>query len=445
MVVAGIGVSLATCANHPCATWKGLLAHGLQQCLDVCATDAAIIENQKEILNNPKTRAHGLTAIGQFITDELREHRPGCYGRWLQESIGAIQAVDTALVQALSSLNVKLATTNYDEMLTSGTQCTPITWRDKAQVTRFFRENTDHILHLHGHYKTPESVILGTQSYATICGDDYAQDALKSFLIQGTIVFVGCGTGLADPNFGALLDWARKILAQCHHTHFILVRSVDVDDVRSQLHGTPVEPVCYGDSFADLDPFLTSLVHRIKLARDPQPFSILTSAQSTFESTWDDLETRRELLGAKEYLTQSRQLAAGLRKVGGNRRAAMAFSSRVHNAKRHLLVAEHIEFAMDAAEWLLEEDLPELVNDHLNEIRRIIESADLPKELLYRFRELKIKWFDASCAYRQTLEAIDEVFINANSDEQESLLAEKAEIHFLQGNFNEAHSAATRG
>ena len=98
IAVAGIGVSLATCGGHECASWKGLLRHGLQRCQDVCGTDTALLAAQRAILDNPKAPAHAWISVGQFITDELNAKRPGLFGAWLNDSIGAIKHTDTKLV-----------------------------------------------------------------------------------------------------------------------------------------------------------------------------------------------------------------------------------------------------------------------------------------------------------------------------------------------------------
>ena len=95
MVIAGTGVSLATCGNHPCASWKGLLLNGLQRCLDVCGTDEGLIDTQRAILQNPKAPVHSWINVGQFITDELKRHRTGSFNAWLSESIGGITATET--------------------------------------------------------------------------------------------------------------------------------------------------------------------------------------------------------------------------------------------------------------------------------------------------------------------------------------------------------------
>jgi hypothetical protein len=61
-----------------------------------------------------------------------------------------------------------------------------------------------------------------------------------------TIVFVGCGyEGLADPNFGRLLDWARQAFRKSQAEHFLLCRERDLGDLRLRIQDSGILPVVY--------------------------------------------------------------------------------------------------------------------------------------------------------------------------------------------------------
>lgn len=438
MVVAGIGVSLATCDNDPCASWKGLLQHGLKRCEEICGTPSALLKPYREILTNPAAPSHSLINVGQFITDELNGKRPGCFGGWLFDSIGGIKTTDTTLVCALASLGVKLATTNYDNMIEEVTGRSPITWRDDVRATLFFRESTNDILHLHGYYLQPDSIILGARSYRDICSNESAQNALRSLMFMGTLVFVGCGTGLEDPNFGTLLEWARESLANRHHTHFILVRRGEVEDWRRRLEGMPIEFVTYGSDHGNLAPFLQSLAERVHKIRVREPLSILSASQTDFDACWEELGSGREGMSTLEYLQRSRMLAAKLWQAGGRHRAALAFSSRLDSHGESLLVSEYVEFALDATEWLLDDNLAFQATKHLTEIGKRTRETGIASPHQMRFRFLRVQCMDAMCAYSESLQAIEEALPHAGDEERARLEVERCEMHFLQGNFSQA-------
>jgi hypothetical protein len=438
MVVAGIGVSLASCEPHECTSWKGLLRHGLRRCQEVCGTDPGLIASHQAILDNEKAPPHSWISVGQFITDELNGRRPGLYGAWLKDSIGSIRATDTSLVSALAELGANLGTTNYDATIETGTGRSPITWRDRASATAFFRGSSQDVLHLHGYYRQPDTVILGARSYAEICHDEFFQTALRGLMIHGTLIFVGCGAGLEDQNFGTLLEWGRRTLAECQHTHFILVRAAEVDEWRQCLKGMPIEPVSYGAHHGDLLPFITGLVERVRQKRVFNPLSVLSSSQTDFEARWDELGRQRQELPPSEYFSRSRTLAQQLWVAGGRHRAALAFSNRLVFQAEGLLNPEYVDFALDAAERLLDDDMPSLASQHLGEIAKRLADGGVPEAHRKRFLELRIRCMDSLCAYTETLRAIEDTLPHVTGDERRRLEAERSEIHFLQGNFGQA-------
>ncbi|KFY82485.1 hypothetical protein V498_08574, partial [Pseudogymnoascus sp. VKM F-4517 (FW-2822)] len=69
-----------------------------------------------------------------------------------------------------------------------------------------------------------------------------------------TILFVGCGSGLEDPNFDALLRWASKRHKNLPHQHYLLIR--DDDSVNYQ----PLLRVKCGPRYEDLVFYLKRLL-----------------------------------------------------------------------------------------------------------------------------------------------------------------------------------------
>src|SRR5262249_52984915 len=192
------------------------------------------------------------------------------------------------------------------------------------------------------------------------------------------------------------------------------LRSGEVEVWRERLRGIPIDPVPYGHEYRDLTPFLNDLAARVQRSRVHEPLSLLYASQTDFDARWDELERSREQLPALDYFRRSRMLAAELWQAGGRRRAAMAFSGRLTFQGQPLLIPEYLEFALDAAEWLLDDDLPLLASGHLTDVERKLESADIPDQLLSRFRRLRVWCMDALCAYTETLRAIDEALCHAS-------------------------------
>jgi hypothetical protein len=98
---------------------------------------------------------------------------------------------------------------------------------------------------------------------------DEVQNVLKTFLEYKTILFVGCGSGLEDPNFDALLKWASERHKNIPNRHCLLIRNGDTLNYR------PLMRLKYGDDYQDLVPYLNRL-----LDESPQPAEVSAYAST---------------------------------------------------------------------------------------------------------------------------------------------------------------------
>lgn len=262
VVVVGTGVSMASIDGSigisKVARWNGLLENGLSRCVDlgtIPSQDAEIVALQ--IQRNTVT---SLIDAAQKISDGLAP-RINEKSYWLKESIGQLKISDPHLITSIAGLGGILATLNYDDLLHQVTRRKPVHWRQDSEITRLIRDKSnDFILHLHGHWKTPDSVILDRESYEEISKDLKTQDLLRNFARFSTLLFIGCGETFLDPNFQTLLDWSKRAMVGEDHRHFILCRSQDKQGFQQGLieHGY-LAPLIYGDEFSDLDKFLQDL------------------------------------------------------------------------------------------------------------------------------------------------------------------------------------------
>jgi hypothetical protein len=168
---------------------------------------------------------------------------------------------DHRLIDAIVGLGGILATLNYDDLLHQVTKRKPLHWLEPTEVNKLLRDKSrDFILHLHGHWKSPNSVILDRKSYEKIAENEKFHNLFRSFTLSRTFLFVGCGTTFLDPNFQAWLNWAKNGMAGEDHRHFILCRVEDQQNYHQQLleHGY-LAPLVYGNDFTDLAPFLLNL------------------------------------------------------------------------------------------------------------------------------------------------------------------------------------------
>jgi len=259
-VVVGAGVAIAATLGTPqapLASWEGLLLHGLDHCVRFAGKSERWAAALRSRLAPP--RAAALLAVAGEVCAALDAPGRGELGRWLEDTAGKLHAARRDELEALRNLGLPLLTTNYDGLLEEVTGLAAATWQDAWAFEDLLHGKPPRaVLHLHGHWRHPDSVILDPAAYGRAA--PVVQDLLKALRLSHTLLFVGCGEGLADPNWSALRRWSRTILAGSRYRHFRLCRTADLARLRRQ--HPPAErifAVPYGDGFGELAPFLRQL------------------------------------------------------------------------------------------------------------------------------------------------------------------------------------------
>ncbi len=256
LAILGAGVSVAASGNNSVASWKGLLLDGVQRCVGLgrCTSEAA---------DRLRAQIDGdmidLLCAAENISQRLDAPGPD-YSRWLEETVGALQVQSAEVISAIADLGITIATTNYDDLIEQVTGLRPVTWREKNRAESLLHGRSHGVLHLHGHWEQPDSVVLGIRSYDSILANDHAQDIMKAIRFTRTILYIGFGAGLNDLNFGAFLRWSGQVFADSQFPHFRLCLTSELSDVRQQHPRTQrIEPIDFGSSHGDLPKFLRSL------------------------------------------------------------------------------------------------------------------------------------------------------------------------------------------
>ncbi|HEU4881231.1 MAG TPA: tetratricopeptide repeat protein [Longimicrobium sp.] len=260
VAIVGAGVSVGATKGKPVASWQGLLRHGVDRCREL--PTAGLTEAGAKLLHEQIDSGDldMMLAAAEVVSRKLGAPGGGEWRRWLRETVGELRAEQTNVIEALRDLGVTIATTNYDGLIEEVTGLPPVTWRDGAIVERVLKGDEQGILHLHGYWKDPESVVLGIRDYEKVLGDAHAQTMQRAMRSLNTLVFVGCGEGLADPNFGALLRWSEGVFAGSEYRHFRLALDREVTGLQAR---HPAEQrilvLGYGPDFGDLAGFLRGL------------------------------------------------------------------------------------------------------------------------------------------------------------------------------------------
>ena len=216
LVVVGTGISMgATGTSH--ASWLGLLEHGIDHLVRTEEFTKSRGETLVQSLRSTFSPFDLKLALQHAENIEINLKTPDlqAFADWLESAFRCFKARSggTETLDALRDLQqagALLLTTNYDSLLSDATGLPPITWEEHDEFLQVINRQREGILHIHGHWQQPASVVLGRSSYNRIVRDDQFQSAFKSLWLEWSWVFVGCGDGLDDPNLGLLLEWGKQ-------------------------------------------------------------------------------------------------------------------------------------------------------------------------------------------------------------------------------------------
>jgi HEAT repeat protein len=307
-VIVGAGVSIAATGAAATASWIGLLTDGIDRCASVVpGLPGRWADRMHDLLDlGREGDTEALLSVAEQITVKLGGASGGEMKRWLRETVGALHLRHPDVPRTLGGLGAPLLTTNYDDILEEATHRRALDWRDTADVERVLRGEDNAIVHLHGYWRRSENLVLGVRSYEDVLRNTHAQTVLRALRMTKTLLFVGFGAGLDDPNFGALLRWTREVFASSEVRHYRLARADEVEAVQAQ--HKPEERVfvlSYGERHADLALFLAGLTP----ARHPAALGLAPAAAQP------DATSRPRILVAGPFFGVPRSLRPDLLRI----------------------------------------------------------------------------------------------------------------------------------
>ncbi|MDR3638812.1 MAG: SIR2 family protein [Isosphaeraceae bacterium] len=380
--------------------------------------------------------------LGEFIevasevSKQLGAPRSGLYAGWLQETVGKLTASEPRLIRAISTWGSPIATTNYDTLLSQQTGLEPITWKDHSWLAQFFDGDVKRVLHLHGVYTRPETVVLGARSYEDVIRDREIQDAMKALVFGKTLVFVGCGVaGLGDPNIGGLISWYKDVLGEMVRPSYLLVSEPEREGWRPVIEGSQIRVISYGASHAALPGFLEQVTGQVSQRRLPdRPLDILVRAQPTFDQRLHEILARKEELGTSEMMRQLMELVRSHWQSGGRRSAWMAVAGRLQNEGKALQAEERLRFGLELANMMFADGMPDDAFGTLRELLADVESGDVRPDQRHQYWETQSRCLQAMGPYVDTKHALERAITTAPDEATRlTLEAELAEFRFLQG------------
>jgi len=141
-----------------------------------------------------------------------------------------------------------------------------ISWADHPKVLQYLNGQRSGILHLHGFWDEPETVILGSKSYERQ-GDERRKFLQELASLTRPTLFVGCSAdGLNDPDFSRLQDWLRGWRGAFPRRYWLVSQGVDAKPDMSW----GLFPINYG-AHDELPKFLRELAPAIAPPPPPLP------------------------------------------------------------------------------------------------------------------------------------------------------------------------------
>lgn len=217
VIVVGAGVTISG-TGQPHASWLGLLKHGVQHLVTKDRFTKKFGDELDSSLNRAFSPFQLKDALNHAETVEQILNTPDekAFEEWLESAFSNLKIQDDekarALLDSLRDLHeagALLLTTNYDSLLTEITGAPPVTWEEHADFHRVMTRQTEGVLHIHGHWQRPSSIVLGNKSYNRVVSDVDFQQLLRTLWLEWTWIYVGCGDGFNDPNLGRLLEWSN--------------------------------------------------------------------------------------------------------------------------------------------------------------------------------------------------------------------------------------------
>ncbi|MER6612264.1 SIR2 family NAD-dependent protein deacylase [Streptomyces xantholiticus] len=252
--VVGAGVSLLASGSAPAASWLGLIQSGVERCADL---DPSLKKWRLDSLKILKAKdASSKVGVAQEVKDHLEKAPGDQYADWLAETVGALPIANRGILDALSVPRTPILTTNYDDLLERASGKNTVTWDRLAEMQHEIRMPGSSIIHLHGFWRRKESVIFGYRDYSNILKDQASQAILRALLSFKTLIFVGFGQGLSDPNFSGLTGWLTSTLSDTGVAPITLVRDEEYKKEATKYRQIGINAVPYGPEYGDLESFL---------------------------------------------------------------------------------------------------------------------------------------------------------------------------------------------
>ncbi|WP_263090276.1 SIR2 family protein [Curtobacterium sp. RIT-PI-V] len=255
--IVGTGYSAAATGGEKHATWRGLIENGIAKA-ESLGSKPGWSDTVRGTLTYgfDENDMDSVLSAAASVVKELKRQGEYVYPKWLQETVGELTVVHPLLGKQLRALPFPLLTTNYDELLENNDR-RGTDWTNPVAMQRLLAgADSRDVGHLHGRWSNPNSVIFSDRHYDALLASDAAQALQKAASSLKSLVYVGFGAGLDDPNFSQLIGWHRSQFIPSAVDHFRLCREDELETLRVAHANDQIIPISYGTNYSELPSFL---------------------------------------------------------------------------------------------------------------------------------------------------------------------------------------------
>lgn len=172
---------------------------------------------------------------------------------YMDSTIGSLRVQNKKLANALA-LFVRcgdyFATTNYDKLLEEVTGLGYYTYNMPGKIVQMLSGQAEmSVIHLHGIYDAAtntDDIVADQKQYEDVIANQGAQ-FIQNLISTCTLVILGCGATVDDPNLKGFMSFASKQLHLNIPYFYLHKAGDDLSDLEPN-----VIPVCYGMEYSDL-------------------------------------------------------------------------------------------------------------------------------------------------------------------------------------------------
>ncbi|MWJ23697.1 hypothetical protein DOT97_00555 [Clavibacter michiganensis subsp. michiganensis] len=260
VLVVGAGASVSATAGAPESSWLGLIRNAVsfvEQYSDPTVSWVARVSGALDEMEVAPDASELLQLASQVIA-KIKAIGAQAFSNWLEGAVGALTVKNYDWPNAIVDLGLPILTTNYDHLLEQASSRSAVDWHDPRALQRTVVDGT-YIGHLHGHYDNPDAVVLSEADYALQQSSNGLRSIEQAISSTKSIIYIGCGGTLEDPNFSALLEWHKNVFPVSGVEHYRLCLERELGDLMREHADSNITPISYGRDYEDLPAFLESI------------------------------------------------------------------------------------------------------------------------------------------------------------------------------------------